>query len=233
MSPTIDSAQAANTNLSKNVQGLFGWELHTWEDTMVIFLCIAAAVALIVGLATWQVVRLQRLALKQSEQAFEKYKLDAGQKTAEAMSSAADANARAAEASERAEILKSQLAWRVISEEVANKLTASLAANPGAVNVRYNDGDPEALFLAIQLSNIFGKAKWQVGFGAVKLNNAIAFGTLIPQGQSGHIKTLRKSFSDAGLPFSSEEAPPIGVMFGSTVPDGPMLLIGSKPPPAL
>ena len=51
---------------SKKDRLLFGFSLHGWEDAMVIFLIIAGLFALLAGIATWQVVRLQRIEIATS-----------------------------------------------------------------------------------------------------------------------------------------------------------------------
>ncbi|SRR6266702_4783899 len=104
---------------------------------------------------------------------------------AELNSEAGKARERAAQLEERAagleketadaklqqERIKAALAWRTLTPETIAKLTENLSKNPSAVNIKYTDGDPEALFLAIQIANILGKAKWQVGMGALRADS--------------------------------------------------------------
>jgi hypothetical protein len=93
------------------------------------------------------------------------------------------------------------------------------------------DGDPESLFLAIQISQILTKAKWKVAPGAVKPANAIVFGIGLPDASGIDAQTLRRSFSAAGLSFSTDPLPPIGVSFSvSTINGAPTLMVGSKTP---
>src|SRR6266478_4464256 len=58
----------------------------------------------------------------------------------------------AAAAKLETEKLKQVVAWRVIPPEAIAELEKVLSRKPGSVNLRYTDGDPEALFLAIQIS---------------------------------------------------------------------------------
>ena len=51
---------------SKRVRGMFGWSLHGWENSMVVSLIVAGAFALLAGVATLQVVRLQRVEIAES-----------------------------------------------------------------------------------------------------------------------------------------------------------------------
>jgi hypothetical protein len=72
------------------------------------------------------------------------------------------------------------------------------------VNLRYIDGDPEALFLAIQISQILSKAKWRVAPGAIKPNNSIVFGIALPDSSAGDAQTLRQAFSASKIAYSTE-----------------------------
>jgi hypothetical protein len=140
----------------------------------------------------------------------------------------------AANARLETERLKGVVAWRVVSDAAALELEKVLAASPGAVNLRYTDGDPEALFLAIQIGNILGKAKWQVGSGSYKPANTIIFGIVLPDATSTAGKVLQDALTAAKLPFVVQPLPPTGmsVSFGVvTIPNAPLLLIGSRSPP--
>jgi hypothetical protein len=138
---------------------------------------------------------------------------------------------RAARAELETEKLKQVVAWRVIPPNSATELEKVLAAKPGVVNLRYTDGDPEALFLAIQVSQILAKAKWQVAPGSVKFANAIQFGIALPDSAGGDAQTLRAAFADAKIEFSPGPLPPQGAAFSiSTIPGAPTLMIGSRAP---
>jgi hypothetical protein len=155
----------------------------------------------------------------------------------EAGKTAGDALVRAATIEKEAEVMRSaterikaEMAWREIKPEIAEKLEVSLAAHPGSVNLRYTDGDPEALVLAIQFSKILAKAHWQVAPGALKFANSIVFGISLPDESGNDAIYLRKAFSDVGIvPFSTDQLPPLGAAFSiSTIADAPTLMIGSK-----
>jgi hypothetical protein len=85
-----------------------------------------------------------------------------------------------------------------------------LGAKPGSVNLRWTDGDPEALYLAIQVSHILAKSKWQLATGSVKPLNAIVFGITIPDAAGNDVQTLREAFSAGGVAFSTRGLPPKG-----------------------
>lgn len=163
---------------------------------------------------------------------------DTNARAEEAKAASSGANARAAELEKEAanarletERIKEAVAWRVMPPESASELGKVLAAKPGSVNLRYMDGDPEALFLAIQISQILSKAHWKVAPGAVKPDNAIVFGVGLPDGSGVDAQTLRVAFSAAKVPYSTNALPPAGVSFSiSTIEGAPTLMIGSKKP---
>lgn len=137
----------------------------------------------------------------------------------------------AANARLETEKLKQTVAWRTIPAVAVAALRATLVANPGAVNLRYTDGDPEALYLAIQFSKILADAHWQVAPGSLKLANAIVFGLAIPADASGDGNTLRAAFGAAHIEFSPDPLPPMGAAFNvATIAGAPTLMIGSRPP---
>ena len=146
---------------------------------------------------------------------------------------AATLEKEAADARLETERIKEVVAWRVLSPTVSLELQRALAANPGSVNLKYTDGDPEALFLAIQLSRILSAAHWNVGFGAFQLRGTIVFGLDLPPDSSADAKTLRDAFQMVHIQFGSEPLPPTGSIgfMDSTIPGAPTLSVGSKPRP--
>lgn len=145
-------------------------------------------------------------------------------------------NQDAAVARLETEKLKAGVAWRTISADKALALERALAAKPGSVNLRYTDGDPEALFLAIQLSQIFRKANWQIAPGSLKQGNAIIFGLVLPDAAGADAISLREAFTVAQITFSPGPMPNTGTSTSfnvTTIPNAPMLMVGSRPPPQL
>jgi hypothetical protein len=129
------------------------------------------------------------------------------------------------------EKLKQVVAWRIIPPAATAELEKVLSGKPGRVNLRYTDGDPEALFLAIQISQILGKAKWQVAPGSEKFANAVQFGIALPDSAGEDAKTLRSAFVASKISFSTGPLPPRGASFSvSTIPGAPTLMIGSRMP---
>jgi hypothetical protein len=245
--PSNKIAMAPTAIFSNRVSRMFGFSLHGWENAMVVFLIIAGFFALLAGAATWAVVRLQRIELAESNRELERYKIEAGVKIEEAKKegveagkTAGNALVRAAELEKEAanakletERLKATVAWRSIPPETGASLEEVLSAKPGAVNLRYTDGDPESLFLAIQISQVLAKSKWQVAPGALKIGNSLIFGFALPDGENADGKTLREAFTAAKIPFSTQ-LPQSGMMSGfniSEIPGAPMLMVGSRAPP--
>ena len=70
--------------ISKDVRRMLGLSLHGWENAMVVLLIVAGFTAFGAGVATWIVVRLQRIEIAKSEQEFAKYKLETAKEISEA-----------------------------------------------------------------------------------------------------------------------------------------------------
>lgn len=168
----------------------------------------------------------------------------ANERAAEARKGAAEAEARAAAANERAralekdaaqarleqERLKVSLAWRVLSQQEASALQASLAAHPGSVNLWYTQGDPESLYLAIQFDAVFRNAHWTVLPSGATLAG-IVFGIAAPDATGSDAAALRAALHSARIEFSTDPLPPWQTTIGATRnPVLPTLMIGSRRP---
>lgn len=238
-------AQIDKATISKKVSRMLGLDLNSWNNLMVAFLTIGALAAAVVVVSTYAVIRLQNAEAKAASDAFDLYKLgvaaqvaDAKKEGIEAGKTAGNALVRAAELEKEAasarletEKLKQVVAWRVISPTEALALENALATHPGSVNLRYMDGDPEALFLAFQISDILTKAHWKIAPGSSKPANAIVFGIALPDTDSADALTLRKAFSTAKVPFSTGPLPLGGMAFSvSTIAGAPTLMVGSRKP---
>jgi hypothetical protein len=173
--------------------------------------------------------------MKKDSASFELDIAKANKGSADALERAAKLEKEAADAKLETEKLKQAVAWRTISQEAASQMEKILSAKPGSVNLRYTDGDPEALFLASQFSQILGnKAKWKIAPGAVKFANAMQFGIALPDADSTSANALREALSAAKIEYSTNPLPPTGAAFSiSTIPGAPTLMIGSRRPPAL
>jgi hypothetical protein len=109
--PMHETATRENAIISKRLSRMLGLSLHAWEDIMVASLALAGVIALIIGIATFSVVRLQRVEIAESNEALEKYKVEAG-------SAIESTRAEAARANESSERLKNETA-RLQSENLA------------------------------------------------------------------------------------------------------------------
>lgn len=137
----------------------------------------------------------------------------------------------AANARLETEKLKAVVAWRTLSSANSLELERVLSAKSGSVNLRWTDGDPEALFLAIQISQVLQKAKWQVAAGSFKPANQMLFGLILPPDAGKDADTLRQAFTAAHISFSSVPVPQDGASFNvSTIAGAPFLMIGSRLP---
>ena len=246
---TQEIPMTANAIFSKRVSRMWGMSLDTWNNVLLAFLAIAAFAAAVVGFSTYATIRLAKEEAAASKAEFEAYKLTVEGKVADAKregikagETAANAQLRAAEleketasAKLQTEQIKQVVAWRVLLVETAEELKNVLKINPGRVNLRYTDGDPESLFFAIQLSKILADSNWQVAPGSEKAN-AIIFGINLPDPSSPEMKVLRDAFSAAKIPFSTQPLPNTGPSIGfniAIIPGAPTLMVGSRPPPVL
>lgn len=153
----------------------------------------------------------------------------AEERAAHANERAATLEKSAAEARLETERLKSQVAWRSLSVDQTKVLERELTKAPGTVNLRYIDGDPEALYFAIQIAKLLERAHWQIATGAVK-PNGLVFGVVMPQGDNA----LSKAFTSAAVQFAVTDLLDAGVSFNiSTIQGAPTIFVGSRKPPLL
>jgi hypothetical protein len=137
----------------------------------------------------------------------------------------------AAQARLEQERLKAQLAWRVLPPQIANSLERQLSQKPGKINIEHVANDTEALYLAIQIANVFGKAGWQTGMALVTIAATVAFGLWVPDSQSPLTQEVRSALASVGIGFSTGTLPAAGMAFGNSVAGAPTLFVGSKPIP--
>jgi hypothetical protein len=241
---THEIAMTMNSDLSKKVRRMLGLGLDSWNNIMLFFLAVAAVAAAVVGFSTYATIQLAKQEAADSKREFDAYKLTVEGKVADAKSAgikagetAGNALVRAAELEKEAanakletEKIKQVVAWRSILPHEASSLEKVLMAKPGSVNLRWMDGDPEALFLAIQIAQLLSKAHWQVAPGAVKPPNTIMFGISLPDTNPDG-QTLREAFTSAQMPFATDAVPP-GIGFSiSEIAGAPTLMVGSRRPP--
>lgn len=204
---------------------MLGLDLAAWNMIMWLALGLAAFAAIAIFLSTRVIITLQDKEAADRADEFARYKVEVGERTA-------GLEAEAANARLETERLKAQFAWRTISPEATKALEVELAAHPGAVNVEYVAGDPEANNLAIQIANIFGTAKWQVGMMGQTFAGTAIFGLWVPDPPAKDTNVIRAAFTKYGLGFSPAAMPGTGSLmgYGGSVPGGATIFIGSKKP---
>jgi hypothetical protein len=168
------------TACSKEVRGMLGLSLHSWENGMVLSLIVAGFFALVAGAATWAVVRLTRLELAESKKELDAYKLavefnvadarkegiEAGKTAGNALLRAAESEKRAAESNERAVKLELELAKikqpRLLSEERLRPLAERLKRfAPTPFDLAFIPGDPEAAIFGTHIAAMLEMAGWK------------------------------------------------------------------------
>ena len=150
-SPTHEMAIIENTIFSKMVRRMLGLSLHAWENVTLISLGVAAIAAVFVGISTYAVINLQKVEAEDAKNDLEKYKLDAGQKIAEAV-------ARAAEANLELERLK---APRTLTAEQQLRITEKVKIFHGTTfEVITYPGEPEPVAFSSIIAGILVRAGW-------------------------------------------------------------------------
>lgn len=132
---------------------MLGFSLHGWENAMVVSLIIAGFFALIAGVSTWAVVKLQRVELAQANAESDRYKIDTAKLIAEA-------NARQKEAEVKLEQLRERMGQRHIKGDRFLKL---LDGKPkGRVEILFVRDDGEAFTLGLEIRDWLKRALWDV-----------------------------------------------------------------------
>jgi hypothetical protein len=224
-------------------------ETKLWLASEVrIWALAAAAVLAIVSFgATWAQTRWQTESAALKEEAARIREAELQARVAEASAAAASANQGAAKANERAagleneaaqaraeqERLKAQLAWRTISPGQLQHLSAALSMAPGkSVTLAYTANDPEALFLAIQISRAFEQAHWKIRPESRTYGSQLIFGLRIPGPESETVRVLRDAFKTANIQFSTEDVPAadMAIVYPGES-DAALVFVGAKLPP--
>jgi hypothetical protein len=219
---------------------LLGHSASWWDSTMLISLAVAALVAFIVAGATAGSVVANKREAAAAKEELDRYKSDADTKIAEA-------NEGAAQANERAEQIKQLVKWRTIDPVNMKILVSELAKGGGEIDLAFVPSDPESEYFALKMIGNGGFAavndaghgkKWRV-FMRPYISNGMFFGLAIPGPENDQVKFLRHAFSEAHIPFSTEdppaEVPPITLGSGLAYTPPPkhsaLIVVGLKHPP--
>ena len=145
------------------------------------------------------------------------------------------ANKDAAEARLETARLQHAVAWRNLSPTMVSRLLDILKSHaPGTVNIQYVSGDPETLFFASQILNVFEGAHWQVAASSVNITNVLVFDVSIIDNPSPQTNLLRDAFTRAGIRFFAGQRPGSSWQSsGAEAPGAPTVLIGPRTPPKL
>ena len=131
--------------------------------------------------------------------------------------------------------LKERLAWRILTAgQIATiRIVLLQAAHP--VTIIHVAHDPETLYLAKQLADLFRSSGWIVRDEEHTYGGEIVFGFLVPGPENGAVVAVRQALTSAGIPFSAA-APPEATMEltpdGAEAPAGSaQIVVGTKRPP--
>lgn|SRR5262249_7330779 len=201
---------------------------------------IIVVVALTVEYLTGRWARPHRDALEHArETQVAQLTKDAARLSAEAETAKreiASANERAEQARLEQERLKAAVAWRVLTQEIGERLTAALATTPQTVTRSVTlvsvANDPESMRLGFQLAAVFRRAGWFVAQGT-RTYNALILGIFVPDPSNETTLAIRNAFAVANISFGTDN-PEMGGFSGQSPLPGTTpatIVIGSKPPP--
>jgi len=151
---------------------------------------------------------------------------------AESKERAAKLEKEAQEAHLETERLKQTMAWRAIDQITAQKIITTLSKAPHKALIAYTANDPEASFLAVQLSRIFELAHWTTFVQSRTYPGSMIFGITILPSENSATKLVQETLSEAKIPFLANDIPR---QFFSITEDGSeqadvTIIIGSKHP---
>jgi hypothetical protein len=154
---------------------------------------------------------------------------------------AAEANARAAEAELRTETLRSELAWRRISAQEAEKISETLSRSDlpkFGLRIFHAANDPEAVTLSNDIAAVFRRNGWPVLF--ISTTETIPPGMMIPLYATPHLHACgitRAALQNAGIKFNGGYPEPSGGLSMASGDEitGPAaaIYVGSRLPPNL
>lgn len=158
--PITEPAQIEKTNISMGESRMFGHNLAWWNEAMLISLGIAAICAIAVAFTTTVVVKLQRQAEINTEEAFNKYKIDSGKDIAQAAARAAEANEKAENERLLRVKLQQQLARRRLTGSQREQLKKILSKHPYNIGVVSTMLDLEGSDFADDFASALKDSNW-------------------------------------------------------------------------
>ena len=209
---------------------------ETWDRLMVGSLILGALAATAIVVTTQRSIKWNGAVREKDAEAFEKYKVDAGERTATLEKAAQDARLET-------ELIKARVAWRTLPPDQLQSLTSILAATNGSVTLAYVQNDPEAIYLTTVLSNVFNAAnrfepasKWHVEAQPRMYSDRNIFGVHIFGKNPDVVAAIRHAFEFAKVEYLTDDVPEaVTVLGGVTTSSGTpntdaVIMVGSKLP---
>jgi hypothetical protein len=168
----------------------------------------------------------------------------ANERAAETERQTAATQREAAQANERAAQLQQAAAWRVLPPETKTKIAEGLARLIGwSVEISYPANDPEALFLAAQVEDVFKMANravpspsWRMTTQPRMYSHGVFFGIRIFGRNTDTTNSVRAIFSSVQVPYTGELVPAVlndspGLTISGDFLTDVTIFVGSKHPP--
>jgi hypothetical protein len=180
--PIHTKPMSESANFSKKVRRMLGLSLHGWENVMIAMLVFAGAFALLAGISTWVVIKLQREEIAEAKIEADRYKSETGKNIAQANARGEEAKAVAATAQKDMEVLRAEnlalqqfIAPRSIPPETQRILGQFFAPLKGRnILISSYSMDTEAAFLSDQIAGVLTEAGAEV---ENKTSNLVVFGS--------------------------------------------------------
>lgn len=221
-------------------------DLDSWNDVLIISLALAALAAIVVGTATFAVIRLQRIEEIATKTEFERYKLESGERISNAETRSAEANERAAvadqKAAEAALALELFRTPRVLTDEQLRRIVEKVSPFRGQPFSMGVFNDAECIDLMVQISKSLVLAGWEHKAWEGGGDTVLTLGVMPPLGLTGvvgvYVQTDISRISDFGpaldimaVALSAEgipAKPEIGPMRPNTNTGTIQILVGRK-----
>jgi len=194
---------------------MFGYNSDWWNTALLIALAATVLAAVAVAFTTYAVINTQKRKAIESAQEFERYKVGVEERVADAKRDAANAHLET-------ERLRSQVAWRRISQGQHDKLVQALSSRRFSMYFEYSQADPEATQFA---EDVFRTLK-----DIPSINVYPPHPLVVPPAPSGVTvsgadgpdkEALESALTSAGINFK----------VGNNTNGEPRLSVGSKPTP--
>lgn len=194
---------------------MFGHNSDWWNAALLIALGATVLAAVAVAFTTYAVINTQKREAIASAQEFERYKIGVEERVADAKKNAENAHLET-------ERLRSQVAWRRISQEQHDILVHALSGHSFSMYFEYSQADPEATQFA---EDIFRTLK-----DAPSINVYPPHPLVIPPAPTG-VTVSGSPDPDRAVLESALTSANIQFRVGDNVTGEPRLSVGSKPTP--